>query len=473
METSSLNGIGDGNNDDSDVGVQKKVHDVGDEKNGDDDKKKTNHEDEEDHNIEDDDDYDVDGKMKEDDDNDDVVDDKKDDDDNEDDDDYDDEDDDDEPIFVDVMAETVDEMRKIGHNQVQLQVYVVKILRHIWDNVFKINLGWHFSEIEEDLFLEVELERRPDMLLPLLMAYVTRYEHQKTSYTFNTSLDDLAMLIRTTKFSDESYKWILKLLELIGEHISLLAMPNFHFFTIPDRANRQDTPAVLKLRFVQLLDAVLIHKGDACEEMTKVLREVLKDEKKEGKYVGKSVGFLHAAVLALPMCKSDIVKLLLRLGASANQLDEFDTSPLYHLAAFCGLPQMERVGREKVLEVFNLLLQYGAHLDYCDTEGESAVNKFQKNMFDISTVKHQSLQCLAAREVHRIPGFHEAEIPEHLRDFVTKHNPTFRKTVKIPSLINSFGDITDLMYYENDYDEVEDDDEDADYQGVDVIMPLI
>ena len=325
--------------------------------------------------------------------------------------------------------------------------------------MLKINLGRIFSEIEEELFLDVRFESRTDLLLPLLMAYVTLYEHQKTFKTFHVSHDDMEMVIRDTKFNDESYKWILKLLKELADHIHLLTAPNVNLAITEDDNGRRDSAPILKLRLVKLLDAVLIHKGEACPELMNILSDILKVEKKEG----KSVSLLHAAVIALPNVESDIVKLLLRLGASVNHFDEFDITPMHHLAACCGIQEREEfeVSREKILEVFNLLLQYGAHVDYCDTEGKSALDKFQFNMFDISAVKHQSLQCLAAREVHRIPSFHQVEIPEHLREFVTRHNPTFRKLVK-----RSFGDVvTDLMYFGNDSEEYaysDDDDDDND-----------
>ena len=363
------------------------------------------------------------------------------------------EDDEDEPVFLNVMADTVEEMRKIGQNRVQLQIYVVKILRHVWNNVFNINLGRLFSEIQEELFLDVRFENRADLLLPLLIAYLTRYEHhdhERTSKDFHTFFDDIERVIRMTKFNDESYKWILKLLKELGDHIHILAA---------DVAviRRRDIASVLRLRLVKLLDAVLIHKSEACSGLMNILSDILRAEKKEG----KSVSLLHAAVIALPKCKSDIVKLLLRLGASANHLDEFDTTPMHHLAARCGLDDMEvfEVSREKILEVLNLLLQYGAHVDYCDTEGKSALSMFHNNMFDISAVKHQSLQCLAAQEVNRIPIVHQVEIPQHLREFVTRHNPTFRKHVR-----KSFGDyFTYLKIFGSDSEAYSDDDDDDEF----------
>ena len=146
-----------------------------------------------------------------------------------------------------------------------------------------------------------------------------------------------------------------------------------------------------------------------------------------------------------------------------NHFDEFGTTPIYHLAAFCGLPHMKKVKREKVLEILNLLLHYGAHLDYCDTEGVTAVDKFLGNNYDVRALDHQNLQCLAAREVHRMEGVGEDDIPEHLKDVVRRHNPLFRETVKIQNFLRTpdgYSDVFDMVNG-GEYWSDEDDDEEG------------
>ena len=369
------------------------------------------------------------------------------------------------------MANTEEELKNIFDSLLHINIYVVKILIHTWKKFKNIQLEFLLSEMQEDMHLNLELGRK-NFLLPLLMAFVTRFCHRGLEHHFHPSLNVIAMVIRRTKFDSRSYRWILRLVEKLISYISIHARPDvvLHQIWADDDiiyGTYGDNAAVLKLRLIQIVEAILKHRSEPCKEMIGHLREIINIEKK---HHTNSASLLHAAVMALPLCKSNIVKLLLGLGASVNHLDEFGTTPIYHLAAFCGLPQMKKVKRETVLEILNLLLHYGAHLDYCDTEGVTAVD-FLGNNYDVRALDHQSLQCLAAREVHRMEGVDEDDIPEHLKEIVRRHNPLFRETVKIHNYLRTpdgYSDVFDMVNGGEYWS-----DEDNDEEGDEVLMPFI
>ena len=362
---------------------------------------------------------------------------------------------DDVPIYMNVMAETEDEMKHIAWDKKQLYIYIAKILIHTWENNCKIDLRYQVEEISRELLLSPILgmgNKVHGFLLPHLMLFVSQYKLQGSSHNFQHQLSITANGIMIDGFDNNCYVWILELLKELGHQIYLHEVSGLVLFPKCGEIIRMlytcdtvDSPSLLKLRLVQLVNAILLHRDKPCADMIRILREIIiTDNKQEN-----SIGLLHVAVWALPLGKSDVMKLFLQLGASVNRLDEFGATPLYHLSELCGYPHMELFRdlpnkqilldkvREKTFEAFDLLVRYGAHPDYCSSEGLSALDIFQTNMFDMCAVKPQTLRCLAAREVNRLASFDVGDIPANLKEFVRRHNPIFREAVKIRNVVTS------------------------------------
>ena len=74
--------------------------------------------------------------------------------------------------------------------------------------------------------------------------------------------------------------------------------------------------------------------------------------------------------------------------------------------------------RDAWLEVINLLLAYGAHVDFVNAKGRRASDMLPSS---VNVFNHVSLQCLAARTIrtHHLP--YHGILPTRLADFVDKH----------------------------------------------------
>jgi len=108
------------------------------------------------------------------------------------------------------------------------------------------------------------------------------------------------------------------------------------------------------------------------------------------------------------------VKELLAAGAAVNLMDADGNTPL-NTAVF---NQPETSERDAWLEVIDLLLQYGAHDDFANADGETAFDLLPPS---VDVFEHVSLKCLAARAVRTHHVTYRGIVPTTLSDFVDKH----------------------------------------------------
>ena len=110
------------------------------------------------------------------------------------------------------------------------------------------------------------------------------------------------------------------------------------------------------------------------------------------------------------------MKLLLAAGAAVNSMDARGNTPL-HIAVFSE-PEISLGLRDGWMEMIHLLLQYGAHVDFVNANGETAIDLLPPS---VDVFEHVSLQCLAARTVHTHHVTYRGILPITLADFVDKH----------------------------------------------------
>ena len=111
---------------------------------------------------------------------------------------------------------------------------------------------------------------------------------------------------------------------------------------------------------------------------------------------------------------SAVVECLLTAGAAVNEVDSAGNTPL-HVAVF-NRPETTRMG--VWLEVIDLLLHHGAHVDIANAKRETASSALPPT---VNILNHLSLKCLAAHAIrtHQLP--YRGIIPATLADFVDMH----------------------------------------------------
>jgi len=119
---------------------------------------------------------------------------------------------------------------------------------------------------------------------------------------------------------------------------------------------------------------------------------------------------LHLAVDCVYLDRPSrvVVESLLVAGADVN-------TPLHVAVVKWNRYQSQR---DAWLEVINLLLAYGAHVDFVNAKGRRASDMLPSS---VNVFNHVSLQCLAARTIrtHHLP--YHGILPTRLADFVDKH----------------------------------------------------
>jgi len=111
---------------------------------------------------------------------------------------------------------------------------------------------------------------------------------------------------------------------------------------------------------------------------------------------------------------SAVVECLLSAGAAVNEVDSAGNTPL-HVVVF-NRPEITRRGHW--LEVVDLLLHYGAHVDIANAKREVASDRLPPT---VNVLNYVSLKCLAAHAIraHQLP--YRSIIPATLADFVDLH----------------------------------------------------
>lgn len=110
---------------------------------------------------------------------------------------------------------------------------------------------------------------------------------------------------------------------------------------------------------------------------------------------------------------ASVTSLLLECGAMVNTTNELLSTPL-HVAA---------THMNYSAEVVNVLLQYGAHIDQRNSDGDQAHSQLAAiPECHVNPLHYTSLKCLAARQIvlHGIP-YQPGEIPIMLEDFIKLH----------------------------------------------------
>lgn len=109
---------------------------------------------------------------------------------------------------------------------------------------------------------------------------------------------------------------------------------------------------------------------------------------------------------------SEVVDLLLEVGACPNALDLGNNTPL-HIAA---------MNKPCARAVFKSLLNHGAHLDICNLENQTPLHLAQQTpLLDIYPLRHINLQCLCAQVVqsNKIP--YKRFVHKRLEEFIDAH----------------------------------------------------
>ena len=111
---------------------------------------------------------------------------------------------------------------------------------------------------------------------------------------------------------------------------------------------------------------------------------------------------------------SVVVEFLLVAGAVVNEVDSAKNTPLH--TAVINRPETSREG--VWLEVINLLLQSGAHVDMANVKREIASTMLPRS---VNVLNHVTLKCLAAQTIRRHRLAYRGTIPTTLADFVDIH----------------------------------------------------
>ena len=193
-------------------------------------------------------------------------------------------------------------------------------------------------------------------------------------------------------------------------------------------SNLNDT-LVIVLHFIALVCRI---QGNLTKKDNFILRKCLYDWIKLNPRGRRGSSMLHLACMNNLSCPTtrppsdlstfpipEMIKLLLEVGASPNQLDDNGNSPLHLVARFS----------TQSSAVVNLLLEYGAHLDASNKDGltplsimrAEAMRKAPFKKIQIFPLKHMNLQCLSARVLQRYNVPVENYLPGKLAHFVRMH----------------------------------------------------
>ena len=169
-------------------------------------------------------------------------------------------DEDDIPVYIGVMVNTEEEMRNIESDEARLKIYMARILIYTLARYpSNHHIREQYIDVESDLYYNFSYNN--NFVFTYLMMYVTRYKREGSLHSFDWGMRLTVAEIKKVGFDNDAYVWILELFKEMAHRIVLNAT------VTADIPKWADTPQVLKLRLVQFVDAVLVHKSAPCPEM--------------------------------------------------------------------------------------------------------------------------------------------------------------------------------------------------------------
>ncbi|XP_067124477.1 protein fem-1 homolog C [Centruroides vittatus] len=122
-----------------------------------------------------------------------------------------------------------------------------------------------------------------------------------------------------------------------------------------------------------------------------------------------------SSISRYPVCtfpSPEVVDLLLEVGASPNAVD-FDNNTPLHVAA---------MNKPCARTVFKTLLNHGAHLDFCNLDGMTALQLARNAaLTDIYPLRYLTLQCLCSQIIKKYNIPYKGLVPQKLESFVESH----------------------------------------------------
>nr|XP_039272544.1 protein fem-1 homolog CG6966-like [Styela clava] len=131
-------------------------------------------------------------------------------------------------------------------------------------------------------------------------------------------------------------------------------------------------------------------------------------------------------VIAFP--SATVVQTLLDCSFNWDAVDSEDNRPI-HVAAITACEESDKSDVEEIsdsvtksIDVIHLLLYHGAHIDNRNNTGKIPMEMLPTNLRQkVNIVKHETLQCLAARAIMEHHLQYEDHVPEALWKFVSSH----------------------------------------------------
>ena len=114
-----------------------------------------------------------------------------------------------------------------------------------------------------------------------------------------------------------------------------------------------------------------------------------------------------------------LYKIFIACGASVNAVDNKNNTPLHTIAECANIID----DYDFLFEILVCLIEDGAHVDSCNSEGETAMNVATTDTVKSILMSHRklSLKCQAARAIKRYKVQYKDIIPNDLQEYVELH----------------------------------------------------